>query len=519
MVWFLKLPKINPDEESKTDEEQIAQIFSGVGGVAAREAGLHAHAHKRLSLGRRLSVRAAAFSPLSPKRGERKPKEEEEDRRESLVEAMGQLAASVDEHEGIHGKIDAEGNHVMEKHHYRAVLLSSMGPILFFTLYILIGYFFYHNLEVDADGNPWTFIDCMYFAIVTCTSVGYGDLTPTRPGTKLFTCVYALVGIGLIGDMLLRVVAVIYRIQQAVQRRTTMFALKASMEFTARTEALMKHAAAEAATNAAKLNASATNAAGGVTRQMTNKALGAAQAAGGATHKTAVGAAIGKVGGKGIALGSAAVGGGLAVGKKGFDTGLAVGKKGLEGATAGFHAAQNLGSSAMGASKQLSDSIRGSKLYTLLMIIVPLVAYIFLGLALGHIEGWDFVTSIYVACISLATVGYGDFSPQSQYGRLFASFYIPTGVAVTLNVLAQVAIYCEKQKNSNKKVDITALSDIKLDSSGDGMITELEFTWYMLKSLKKVDGHMLEMIHSKFKTIAGEKKVVPIDRFVELDII
>lgn len=44
--------------------------------------------------------------------------------------------------------------------------------------------------------EDWTIVEALYFSVVTLTTVGYGDLTPTTEGTQLFTILYILTGIG-----------------------------------------------------------------------------------------------------------------------------------------------------------------------------------------------------------------------------------------------------------------------------------------------------------------------------------
>jgi voltage-gated potassium channel len=45
----------------------------------------------------------------------------------------------------------------------------------------------------------WTAVDSLYFAFITATSVGFGDLVPTKSRTKLLSIVIVLVGILLTG--------------------------------------------------------------------------------------------------------------------------------------------------------------------------------------------------------------------------------------------------------------------------------------------------------------------------------
>lgn len=60
------------------------------------------------------------------------------------------------------------------------------------TIVITGGTFFYRYVE------DWSWIDSLYFSIITLTTVGYGDLSPSTPFSKLFTCFYILSGVGII---------------------------------------------------------------------------------------------------------------------------------------------------------------------------------------------------------------------------------------------------------------------------------------------------------------------------------
>ncbi len=55
---------------------------------------------------------------------------------------------------------------------------------------LVSGTLFYWRVE------GWTIVESLYFSVVTLTTVGFGDLTPTTPGAQIFTIFYILTGIG-----------------------------------------------------------------------------------------------------------------------------------------------------------------------------------------------------------------------------------------------------------------------------------------------------------------------------------
>jgi voltage-gated potassium channel len=66
---------------------------------------------------------------------------------------------------------------------------DSWPAILWALTTLLIGTFFYHWME------GWSYLDSLYFCVVSLGTVGYGDFTPTTPAAKLFTIVYLINGI------------------------------------------------------------------------------------------------------------------------------------------------------------------------------------------------------------------------------------------------------------------------------------------------------------------------------------
>lgn len=57
---------------------------------------------------------------------------------------------------------------------------------------LLVGTIFYAHVE------GWSYFDALYFSVMTLTTVGYGDFTPTSHLSKAFTMVYVFIGVGIV---------------------------------------------------------------------------------------------------------------------------------------------------------------------------------------------------------------------------------------------------------------------------------------------------------------------------------
>jgi hypothetical protein len=63
-------------------------------------------------------------------------------------------------------------------------------PIFIYAaVMIFLGAAVYHWLE------GWDWLDSLYFVVITLTTIGYGDFSPTTPLTKIITIFYGINGI------------------------------------------------------------------------------------------------------------------------------------------------------------------------------------------------------------------------------------------------------------------------------------------------------------------------------------
>jgi voltage-gated potassium channel len=62
-----------------------------------------------------------------------------------------------------------------------------------------------------------------------------------------------------------------------------------------------------------------------------------------------------------------------------------------------------------------------------------------------YIEGWSWLDSLYFSVITLTTIGYGDFSPQTDLGKIFNLLYIVVGVALILGYFNSLMLHFNKK--------------------------------------------------------------------------
>lgn len=87
--------------------------------------------------------------------------------------------------------------------------------IVLLTLYLSLGIAIYSfNRDHYSGVETHPVVDAFYFCIVTMCTIGYGDIAPTTPATKVFACVFVLVGFGFIDILLSGVVNYVLDLQE-----------------------------------------------------------------------------------------------------------------------------------------------------------------------------------------------------------------------------------------------------------------------------------------------------------------
>ena len=72
-------------------------------------------------------------------------------------------------------------------------------------------------------------------------------------------------------------------------------------------------------------------------------------------------------------------------------------------------------------------------------------------LAYHWLEGWSYLDALYFCVVSLATVGYGDLTPQTPLARGFTIVYIINGVAILLALFDRIRVVRARRIDSRSQ--------------------------------------------------------------------
>jgi TRAP-type C4-dicarboxylate transport system permease small subunit len=83
------------------------------------------------------------------------------------------------------------------------------GIFAVLLMLIISGTLFYFAVE------GWSIVDAFYFCVMTLATIGYGDLSPTAGLSKVFTVIYAAVGLGVFASFIAKMTVIERQAHQA----------------------------------------------------------------------------------------------------------------------------------------------------------------------------------------------------------------------------------------------------------------------------------------------------------------
>lgn len=133
-------------------------------------------------------------------------------------------------------------------------------------------------------------------------------------------------------------------------------------------------------------------------------------------------------------------------------------------------------------------------------VLIAVLAAIALGTVVFHLlEGWSILDSLYVTAQTVTTVGFGDITPRTTLGRVFATVFMMVGVGVVLYALTstmQSIVHSELLARYGHSRKMSKLRDHFI-ICGAGRVGA-----HLIRSLKGVDDNFLVIEHDQQKAEA-----------------
>ena len=100
------------------------------------------------------------------------------------------------------------------------VLLKGVSALLVHFCIGLAGYIPFADNFSQLTNSSSTLVDAVYFSSVTMTTVGFGDIYPNSPGSRIFVCAYIFLSIGFISYFLSEAASYLLRAHVAILEST-----------------------------------------------------------------------------------------------------------------------------------------------------------------------------------------------------------------------------------------------------------------------------------------------------------
>jgi hypothetical protein len=114
-------------------------------------------------------------------------------------------------------------------------------------------------------------------------------------------------------------------------------------------------------------------------------------------------------------------------------------------------------------------------------ILIMAIFTLFSGTAFYHyVEGLRIIDAFYFTAITVATVGYGDYTPQTDLGKIFTVVYIFVGIGLIAGFIQKFSknVITYQSDSSKQKKEIIALRK-HLGQKQDTLQNELDYLNYL----------------------------------------
>jgi hypothetical protein len=163
---------------------------------------------------------------------------------------------------------------------------------------------------------------------------------------------------------------------------------------------------------------------------------------------------------------------------------------------------------------------RGKRSLKNLMIIwfVAIFTLCIGGVSMGYMENWSGLDSVYWVMITATSIGYGDFSPKTDWGKGVACVFLPFAVGLMSASIGQTVNYFMERRavEQSKALFMTdfALDDfMHINAKDTDKITRAEYLAFLLIMMKKVDQPLIDRLNTQFDQLDADSNgyLEPVD--------
>ncbi|GMH86140.1 hypothetical protein TrST_g2022 [Triparma strigata] len=340
--------------------------------------------------------------------------------------------------------------------------------------YFTINYWLEEENLNKGEGTTLTALDTIYFAVVTFTTVGYGDLSPETDNGKIFSMFHALCGVMMIGSgftvLLKQFVAKELSALEQTQAAASDLLVGSLLTVSEDGKEEVKEQGQEASQE--KVN-SHDHQDGGDSSDSEDDISTAA--------------------------------------------GVAKMQEKMKNAAANISSSNGDDFTA----EQHGD-LKNHSSKLLIMWFISITTFIIGGALVGSFEEWNWIDSIYWVIITATSIGYGDPGISTDEGKICCLIFCPFAVGLMSASIGQTVQYVFEKKATQQANDMFledfAIDDfIHMSAKDTDKVTRTEFLGFMLCMMKKTDQSLINRLNAQFDLLDADSNgfLEPVD----LDII
>ena len=136
----------------------------------------------------------------------------------------------------------------------------------------------------------------------------------------------------------------------------------------------------------------------------------------------------------------------------------------------------------------------------------PLLLIVSGGTVIGRLEGWSLCDSVYFSLVTATTIGFGDFCPTTEAGKLATVLLVPVLLAAAGDVFASLGLFAFRSRTrelfagSRERAEWLTPEQAKtMDLNRDGRVSKPEFVLYMLTETGCVSRDDLGPLEEQFE--------------------